>query len=71
MQEVSRHDYCISTEEHELGVTAMAVPILNMQGDTVAALNCIGQSNRIQESYLLQNILPLLKQTAHDLRAIL
>ncbi len=71
LQEVSRHDYCISTEEHELGVTAMAVPILNMQGDTVAALNCIGQSNRIQESYLLQNILPLLKQTAHDLRAIL
>jgi len=71
LQRVSRHDYCISTEEHELGVIALAVPILNMQGDTVAALNCIGQSNRIQESYLLQNILPLLKQTAHDLRAIL
>ena len=49
----------------------MAVPILNMQGDTVAALNCIGPSNRIQSSYLIQNILPLLKQTAHDLRALL
>lgn len=49
----------------------MAVPILNMQGDTVAALNCIGSSNRIDTNYLIQNILPLLKQTAHDLRAIL
>lgn len=64
-------DYCISTEEHELGITAMAVPILNMQGDTVGALNCIGSSNRIDANYLIQNILPLLKQTAHDLRAIL
>ena len=71
LQEVGQLDYCISTEEHELGITAMAVPILNMQGDTVAALNCIGSSNRIDANYLIQNILPLLKQTAHDLRAIL
>lgn len=71
LAEINQHDYCISTEEHELGVIAMAVPILNMQGDTVAALNCIGPSNRIQSPYLIQNILPLLKQTAHDLRALL
>lgn len=71
LADINQHDYCISTEEHELGVTAMAVPILNMQGDTVAALNCLGPTNRIQHAYLLQNILPLLKQTAHDLRAIL
>lgn len=68
---VAQHDYCISTEEHELGITALAVPILNRQGDTVAALNCIASSNRISGQYLLQNILPLLKETAHDLRAIL
>lgn len=71
LKDVSQLDYCISTEEHELGITAIAVPILNMQGDTVAALNCIGSSNRINSNYLIQKILPLLKQTAHDLRAIL
>lgn len=71
LNEINQHDYCISTEEHELGIIALAVPILNMQGDTVAALNCIGPTHRINAQYLLQNILPLLKQTAHDLRAIL
>lgn len=68
---VQKQDYCVSTEEHELGIIALAVPILNMQGDTVAALNCIGSSHRITETYLIQNILPQLKQVAHDLRAIL
>lgn len=71
LKEINQHDYCISTEEHELGVIALAVPILNLQGDTIAALNCIGQTNRINEQYLLQNILPLLKHTAQELRAIL
>lgn len=71
LEKINHFDYCISIEEHELGVIAIAVPILNMQGDTVAALNCIGSSARIQENYLIQNILPLLKQTAHDLRTIL
>lgn len=71
LADINQHDYCISTEEHELGITAIAVPILNMHGDTVAALNCIGPTTRIQQTYLMQNILPLLKQTAHDLRAIL
>lgn len=71
LKDVNRHDYCISTEEHELGITALAVPILNMNGDTIAALNCIAPSHRVNEQYLVQNILPELKKTAHDLRAIL
>jgi len=71
LQDISHHDYCICKEEHELGVTAIAVPILNSQGDTIAALNCIGPSHRIDDQYFIQQILPLLKQTAHELRAIL
>ncbi|WP_168384489.1 IclR family transcriptional regulator domain-containing protein [Acinetobacter indicus] len=71
LDQINQYDYCISAEEHELGIIALAVPILNLQGDTVAALNCIGSSQRINYHYLLQNILPLLKQTAHDLRAII
>ena len=34
-------DYCIATEEHEIGVQALAVPLRNMQGRTVAALNVV------------------------------
>lgn len=71
LSEIQQKDYCISLEEHELGIIAIAVPILNMQGDTIAALNCIGSSHRVDVHYLTQNVLPLLKQTAHDLREIL
>lgn len=71
LHEVSCLDYCVSIEEHELGVIAIAVPLLNMKGDIAAALNCMGSSHRIQELYLIQNILPLLKETAHELRAII
>ena len=71
LAEIRQKDYCISTEEHELGVIAIAVPILNMQGDTIAALNCIAPSHRVDAQYFMHHILPLIQQTAHDLRAIL
>ncbi len=71
LQNINKHDYCISIEEHELGVIALAVPIQNIQGDTIAALNCIASTQRMTTTYLVQNILPLLKSTAHELRGIL
>lgn len=71
LQHVLQQDYCISTEEHELGVIAIAVPVLNMQGDTIAALNCMGSSSRLTDNYLIQQVLPLLKETAHELRSML
>lgn len=71
LKQVSLQDYCISKEEHELGVIAIAVPILDTQGQVVAALNCISQIHRVSEQYLLENILPLIRNTAYQIRAML
>ena len=35
IEETARQDYCIASEEHELGVHAIAVPLRNAQGRTV------------------------------------
>ena len=61
----------LSKEEHELGVIAIAVPVLDRQGKTIAALNCMSQVNRVTEEYLIQSILPLLQNTAYEIRAMI
>ncbi|SPL70170.1 IclR family transcriptional regulator domain-containing protein [Acinetobacter stercoris] len=71
LQQVNSQDFCLSKEEHELGVIAIAVPILNSQGKAVAALNCMSQTNRVTENYLIENILPLIRNTAYEIRAML
>lgn len=71
LKQVSTTDYCLSKEEHELGVIAIAVPIVNTQGQTVAALNCMSQTHRVSDDYLLNSILPLLRNTAYELRSML
>ena len=41
------------------------------QGQAVAVLNCMSQTNRVQEDYLVQQILPLLRNTANELRNVI
>ncbi|WP_288385394.1 IclR family transcriptional regulator C-terminal domain-containing protein, partial [uncultured Acinetobacter sp.] len=43
-------------------------PVLNAQGLTIAALNCMSQTNRVQPQYLIDQVLPLLRNTANELR---
>jgi IclR family pca regulon transcriptional regulator len=71
LEKVALSDYCLSKEEHELGIIALAVPVLNAQGQTIAAINCISQSNRTSEDYLIQQILPLLRHAANELRGLI
>ena len=71
LEQVAHQDYCLSKEEHEHGVIAIAVPLLNHHSKTVAALNCLSQTNHVTEHQLIQNILPLLRNTSSELRAML
>ncbi|XAH21442.1 IclR family transcriptional regulator C-terminal domain-containing protein [Xylophilus sp. GW821-FHT01B05] len=64
-------DYCLSSEEHELDVHALAVPLRNMQGRTVAALNVVASPQRITAQQLRQESLPLLMAAARELRGLL
>ena len=68
---VRRDDYCLAVEEHELGVHALAVPLRNLQGDTVAALNVVASPKQVDESSLQRDLLPLLQEAARELRGLL
>lgn len=71
LEQVAQQDYCLSKEEHELGIHALAVPIYAQQSKVVAALNIISPTIKTTDEYLLKQILPLLQDTARELRNVL
>lgn len=71
LSETKEQGWCYSSEEHELGVHALAVPIYGQQSRVVAALNIVSPTMRTTKEYLIQHILPLLQETARELRNIL
>jgi len=71
VEQVRLNDYCLASEEHELGVHALAVPLRDMQGHTVAALNVVSSSQRLRGEVLLREMLPLLLDAARELRPLL
>ena len=68
VEKVRTDDYCQASEEHELGVHALAVPLRDMQGHTVAAINVVSSS---QASAGQLSMLPLLLDAARELRPLL
>jgi IclR family transcriptional regulator, pca regulon regulatory protein len=71
IDEVRQQDYCVASEEHELGVHAVAVPLRDMDGRTVAALNVVTSRERIEPRVLQRELLPLLLEAARELRPLL
>lgn len=66
-----RDDHCLASEEHELGMMALAVPLRNMRGDTVAALNVVTSPVRLQRVAARREMLALLDAAALELRGSL
>ena len=64
-------DWCVASQEHELGVFALAVPLRNMQGVAIAALNVVTTPERLHTSVMQHDLLPLLLDAARELRALL
>ena len=69
--EARTQDYCIARQEHELGVFALAVPLRNMRGATVAALNVVTAPERLEPAAVQRDLLPLLLDAARELRPLL
>ena len=64
-------DWALACEEHELGVNALAVPLRDMHGRTVAALNGVVAPHRMTPETLRRELLPLLQEAARELRPLL
>jgi IclR family pca regulon transcriptional regulator len=71
IENIRQSDFCIASEEHELGVHALAVPLRNSKGLTVAALNAVASHNRISAAAMQRDLLPLLFEAARELSPLL
>lgn len=69
--QVRLDDFCLAAQEHELDVLALAVPLRNLQGRTVAALNVVVSPRQMDEASLQRDMLPLLQEAARELRGLL
>ena len=69
--QTARDDYALAHQEHELGVHALAVPLRDPQGRTVAALNVVSSAERLAPESLQRDWLPLLFDAAAQLRETL
>jgi IclR family pca regulon transcriptional regulator len=71
IKKIRQDDFCWASESHEPGVHALAVPLRNAQGVTVAALNVVASAGHLPVAALQRDWLPLLQEAARELRALL
>lgn len=71
IEQVRGDDHALASQTHELGVHALAVPLRDMQGRTVAALNVVGTSPQMQSQVTSLAMLLLLTEAARVLRPVL
>ncbi len=71
ISKVRQDDYCLAREAHELGIHALAVPLRNMQGKTLAAINVVGTADQLTDATVHRKWLPLLLDAARELRPLL
>ncbi|HAJ11828.1 MAG: IclR family transcriptional regulator C-terminal domain-containing protein [Hydrogenophaga sp.] len=71
IDQVRTDDYAVASEEHERGVHALAVPLRDMRGRTVAALNVVASPERLAPEVMRHDLLPLLLDAARELRPLL
>ena len=64
LAEVRAEGFAVNDQELEVGLRAIAVPVRNVIGATVAAMNVSAQASRVTRRELLEKSLPLLKAAA-------
>ncbi|MCW5628614.1 MAG: IclR family transcriptional regulator, partial [Rhodoferax sp.] len=64
-------DWCMASEQHELGVHALAVPLRDLQGRTIAALNVVLPGPCPDVAQTCGQWLPVLQQAARELSPLL
>jgi IclR family pca regulon transcriptional regulator len=71
LQRVAEQDYGLAEQEHELAVDALAVPLRDLRGVTVAALNLVRTGAQPGDPDLSTRWLSLLQKTAQELRPLI
>jgi IclR family transcriptional regulator, pca regulon regulatory protein len=71
LDEVRRTGYCVVSQELEVGLISISVPVFNNAGDTVAAVNVASASSRMTVEDMVSNFLAALIETQKDLRPLI
>jgi IclR family transcriptional regulator, pca regulon regulatory protein len=64
IDEARTRGYAMNDEELELGLRALAVPVIDHAGRTVAAMSVSVSAARITAAYMVREFLPLLRKHA-------
>jgi IclR family pca regulon transcriptional regulator len=68
---VRADDYCLAEQEHELGVSAVAVPVRDIHGATVAALNVVFSAKSPPSAQRIHELVFYLQDGASELRGLI
>ncbi|HZU17118.1 MAG TPA: IclR family transcriptional regulator [Candidatus Dormibacteraeota bacterium] len=68
---IRERGYAVSRGEYELGIEAVAAPLMGAGGEVVAAINVSGPESLAREGRLERVLVPVLLETAHELSAAL
>ncbi|MBP6116761.1 MAG: helix-turn-helix domain-containing protein [Neisseriaceae bacterium] len=69
LQQAATQGYALVNQELELGLCSLAVPVRNLLGETVGAINISTHASRFNEEAMLTQLLPALRRAATDLSA--
>jgi IclR family pca regulon transcriptional regulator len=64
LAEVRASGYCLVDQEMEDGLRSVAVPLRNASGEVTAAMNVSAHSQRVTTDAMLEQFLPLMRETA-------
>lgn len=71
LDDVRRQGYCTVSQELEVGLISISVPVLNNAGRTVAAVNIASGLSRIEADEIAAQFLPALLETQKALRPLI
>lgn len=71
LAKVRTQGYAAIDQEVEIGLRSIAVPLLNVQGRTIAALNAGVAATQADMAEIVERLLPALSRVAAEARAIL
>ncbi|MFC5629137.1 IclR family transcriptional regulator C-terminal domain-containing protein [Aliibacillus thermotolerans] len=64
LDQIVKQGWALADEELEEGVRSIAVPIFNSRNEAYAAVNCSANAGRVSKKRMIEEFLPVLKDTA-------
>ena len=69
--QVRTQHWSLSEQQLELGMRGIAVPLIDLRGDLVGALNVTMPMGKESSEHALQRVLPVLQETAKAMRNLI